>query len=484
MTSKTRERRTGLIVAALGLTGVIAAGMQTLVIPLIGQMPTILGTSAANASWAVTATLLTSAVAVPLAGRLGDMYGKRRILMLSILPLVAGSIVCAVAGSVVPMIAGRGLQGLGMGVVPLGISLLREVVPPERIGSAVAMMSASMGIGGAIGLPVAAAVAQTSSWRMMFWTFGVLAALMLVLVWRWVPDGYRGVRGTRFDARGAVGLAVGLVSLLLAVSQGSTWGWLDAKTIGFALLALATLAVWARHQLRTEQPLVNLRSLAHRPVAVTNIASLLVAFAMYAQSLAVPQLLQLPVSSGYGHGQSMLAMALWLAPGGLVMMAVAPLGARLSAARGPRVTLALGALAIAASYAASLVLMGSAAGLMIVVVICNVGVALAYGATPLLIMGGVPRSESGAANSFNTLVRSIGTTLAAAGIGALLAQMSTAADGHLVPTEGAFRLVMVVGCALSLVAAAVAARIPVGAGHQDLAEEDEDAAPEPEPALT
>ncbi|HEY0188512.1 MAG TPA: MFS transporter [Cellulomonas sp.] len=452
--------RSGAIVGVLALAGVLAAGMQTLVVPLIGQLPSILGTSTSSASWVITVTLLASAVAVPIAGRLGDMFGKKRLLLVSIVPLLLGSAVCALSGTLVPMLVGRGLQGLGMGVVPLGISLLRDVVPPERVGSAVALMSASMGIGGAFGLPFAAAIAQTASWQVMFWVFAGLSAVTLLAVWRVVPAGPAHGSGQRFDPWGAVLLCGGLVCFLLAVSKGAVWGWTAPATLGCGAAAVLVLSSWVLVQLRVRQPLVNVRSIARRPVLVTNVASLLVSFAMYAQALVIPQLLQLPSTTGYGLGQSMLAMALWLAPGGLVMMAVAPLGARVSRVRGPRTTLVAGAVAIAAAYGAGLVLMGSTWGLMVVVMLVNVGTGLAYGAVPLLIMRGVPRAETGAANSFNTLVRSVGTSVAAAVVGVLLANMSTLVDGVSVPSEGAFRVALLVGCAAGIVAAVVAAAIP------------------------
>lgn len=192
--TKSDDVRPGRVVGVLALAGIVAAIMQTLVVPLIGDLPSILDTSPSNASWVVTATLLSAAVATPVAGRLGDMYGKRRMLLVSVIPLVVGSVVCALSSAVVPMIVGRGLQGLGMGVVPLGISLLRDLLPPEKLGSSIALMSASMGVGGALGLPFAAAVAENSSWRVLFWVAAALSLLVAVLAWLFVPAG-RGGRG-------------------------------------------------------------------------------------------------------------------------------------------------------------------------------------------------------------------------------------------------------------------------------------------------
>ncbi|MFJ4654565.1 MFS transporter [Nocardia sp. NPDC088792] len=449
------------ILAVLAAAGIVAALMQTLVVPLIGDLPRLLNTTASNATWAITATLLSAAVAVPIAGRLGDMYGKRRMLLISTFPLIAGSALCAMASGIVPMIVGRGLQGVGMAIVPLGISAMRDLLPPERLGSSIALMSSSMGIGGAFGLPLAAAVAQNSSWRVLFWAATVTCVVVAVLIWMFIPATELTTAAGRFDYLGALGLGIGLVCLLLAISKGAVWGWSSGTTLGLFAAAVVMLAVWGWWELRITAPLVDLRVTARPQVLLTNAAAVVVGFAMYAQSLIVPQLMQLPKATGYGLGQSMLAMGLWMAPSGLVMTAVAPLGARLSAARGPKVTLIAGSLVIALGYASSLVLMGSAAGLALVTCISSAGIGMAYGTLPALIMGAVPRSETAAANSFNTLMRSIGTSTAAAVVGVVLSQMSIHMGSHTLPSENGFRVGLLIGCGAALAAAAITVAIPV-----------------------
>ncbi|NLU84217.1 MFS transporter [Rhodococcus sp. HNM0569] len=452
--------RPGALVGVLAFAGIVAALMQTLVVPLIAQFPELLDTTASNATWIVTATLLCGAVAMPVTGRLGDMYGKKRVLLACTVPLVVGSVLCALASSLLPMIVGRGLQGLGMGIIPLGISALRELLPPEKLGTAIAMMSSSMGIGGALGLPVAAAVAENASWRALFWGTAALCVVIALLVQFVVPSTPTATERARFDAVGAVGLGVALVCFLLAVSKGGDWGWASPTIVGLFVATVVVLGLWGWYELRRTDPLVDLRVTARRQVLLTNIASIVVGFSMYAQSLIVPQLLQLPEGTGYGLGQSMLAMGLWMAPGGIMMMAVSPLGAKLSALRGPKTTLLLGSLIIAAGYASSMVLMGSAIGLVVVVCVCSIGVGFAYGAMPALIMGAVPMSETGAANSFNSLMRSIGTSVSAAVVGLVLSQMSIDFAGHTLPSENGFRTGMLIGCGVALVAAAVTAAIP------------------------
>jgi MFS family permease len=451
--------RPNAIVAVLAFAGIVASLMQTLVVPLIGDLPTLLHTTASNATWAVTATLLAAAITTPAIGRLGDLYGKRRLMLACTVPLVVGSAVCATAGSLLPMIVGRGLQGIGAGLVPLGISALRELVPAERLGSSIALISSSLGIGSALGLPIAAAVVEHANWRVLFWASAVLSTLVAALIRFAIPDTPARAQG-RFDLLGAVGLGSGLLCLLLGVSKGGDWGWGNAATLGLLIAAPVLLVAWAWWELRTSAPLVNLRVAANRQVLLTNAASVVVGFAMYAQALIVPQLLQLPTATGYGLGQSMQAAGLWMAPSGLVMMLVSPIGAKISAARGAKTTLALGALVIAAGYGSSLALLSSAWGLLVVTCVCSAGVALAYGAMPALIIGAVPASETGSANSFNTLMRSIGTSVSAAVVGLVLAHMTNDFGGHAVASLHGFRTGMGLGCVVALLAAAVALTIP------------------------
>ncbi|NSL43257.1 MFS transporter, partial [Streptomyces sp. 8P21H-1] len=448
------------VVATLAFAGTTAAIMQTLVTPLIADLPRILDSTSSNTAWVITVTLLVAAVCVPVTGRLGDLLGKRRMLLACSVPLVVGSVVCALSSSVVPMIVGRGLQGVGMGMVPLGIALLRDVIPAERLSSSIALVSASMGIGGGLGLPIAAAVAQYANWRVLFWGSAVLATVIAVLIWFLVPDVPAAAKGQRFDAPGAVGLGAGLVCLLLAVSKGAEWGWGSATTLGLFAAAVVTLLAWGFWETRTRDPLVDLRTTARPRVLLTNAASLFVGFGMYAGMLIVPQLLQFPEETGYGLGQSMLAAGLWMAPGGIMMMLVSPLGGKLTDARGPKVTLICGILVIAAGYGLALVLMGSAWGLMLVLMVTSSGVGLAYGAMPALIMSSVPLSETAAANGFNTLMRSLGTSVGAAVVGVVLSQMSVTTGGYSITSEDGFRTALIIGGAVALVAAVVAAAIP------------------------
>ncbi|MGW6732583.1 MFS transporter [Streptomyces sp. NPDC055013] len=451
--------RPNAVVAVLAFAGIVVSLMQTLVIPIVPELPRLLDAPASDTAWAVTATLLAAAVATPVMGRLGDMYGKRRMLLVSVVLLVTGSVVCALSDALVPMIVGRAFQGLASGVIPLGISIMRDELPAERLGSATALMSASLGIGGALGLPAAALIADNFDWHMLFWTSAGMGVVALVCVVLFVPESK--VRtGGRFDLVGGTGMAAGLICLLLGISKGADWGWTSGTTLGLFVAAVVVLVAWGRWELRTEQPLVDLRTTARRQVLVTNLASIAVGFAMFAMSLVIPQLLQLPAQTGYGLGKSMLVAGLCMAPSGLVMMATAPVSAAISRAKGPKVTLMIGVLIVAVGYGLNIVLMSEVWHFVLVACIIGAGVGFGYGSMPALIMSAVPASETAAANSLNTLMRSLGTSTASAVAGVILAQMTTDLGGYALPSENGFKVVLAVGAGAALLAFVVASFIP------------------------
>ncbi|MCD9876191.1 MFS transporter [Streptomyces guryensis] len=451
--------RANAVVAVLAFGGIVVSLMQTLVIPIVPELPKLLNAPASDTAWAVTATLLAAAVAVPMMGRLGDMYGKRRMLLVSLVLLVAGSVTAALSDSLAPMIVGRVLQGMAGGVIPLGISIMRDELPAERLGSATALMSASLGVGAALGLPAAALIADHFDWHVLFWSSAGMGAVALLLVAFAVPESK--VRtGGRFDVVGGLGMAVGLVCLLLGISKGGDWGWDSGTTLGLFGAAVAVLLLWGWYELRTEQPLVDLRTTARRQVLVTNLASIALGFGMFAMSLVLPQLLQLPEATGYGLGRSLLTAGLVMAPSGLVMMAIAPVSAALSKAKGPKASLMLGSLIVAAGYGLQILLMTEVWQFVLVSCVIGSGIGFTYGAMPALIMGAVPPSQSGAANSLNTLMRSIGTSTASAVAGVVLSQMTTDLGGVPLPSENGFRTVLAIGGGAALLAFAVASFIP------------------------
>ncbi|MEG8275696.1 MFS transporter [Streptomyces sp. AHA2] len=463
MTQTTTDRSAGgasrAVVPVLAFAGIVVAVMQTLLVPVIKDLPQLLDTSPSDATWVLTSTLLSGAVATPIMGRLGDLYGKRRMLILSLAVMIVGALVSALTSDLPAMIAGRTLQGFAMGAIPLGIGLMRDMLPRERLGSAMALMSSSIGVGGGLALPGAALVAQHSDWHALFYGAAGLGALSIVLTLLVVPESPMRAEGS-FDLPGALGLSAGLVLFLVPITKGSDWGWTSGTTLGLFAAAAVVLVLWGVMELRVKAPLVDLRTTARPAVLFTNLASIMVGVSFYVVSLVLPQLLQLPKSTGYGLGQSMVVAGLLVAPLGLTMMFTAPVYARLSARYGPKVTLILGLLVIAVGYGAGLGLMSAAWQSLVISVLLGAGIGLAYSSLPALIVGAVPASETGAANGLNTLMRSIGTSVSSAVIGMVLANTADTAGGVEIPTMHGFRLSFLIATAAVAVGLVLALFLP------------------------
>ena len=448
------------VVAVLCLSSLCAALMQSLVIPIQSELPDLLRTSASNASWVVTATLLGAAVAMPVSGRLADLVGKKPVLVASAAILLVGSAICAVSDTVGPVLVGRVLQGVAMGYVPVAISMVREVTPEHMRNTAVAGVSATLGVGGALGLPLAAWIAQGHDWHALFWVSVALAAVVLVLSASVLPHVHDAHPG-RLDVVGALGLAVGLVALLVGVSKGHDWGWASSGTIGCIAGGVVVLLAWGWFELRHRDPLVDLRTTAKRPVLLTNIAALLIGFGMMAQSIVVPQLLEMPKATGFGLGQTILAAGLWMAPAGIVMMAFAPVSSRLLTRFGGRVTLATGAFVIAGGYVLAVFMTGAPWQLMVATCVAAAGVGIGYAAMPTLILTNVPPAEAASGVGVNALMRSMGTTVAGAVMAAVLTSRTVElAPGVAIPSHDAFRLCFVIGAAAAAAGATIALTVP------------------------
>lgn len=449
---------TGVVITVLALCGTLVSLQQTLVLPLLPEFPEILGTTSENASWMVTITLLAGAVGTPIVSRLADMFGKRLMLVLCLVLVILGSAVAAMSTSLALVVTGRGLAGIGTALVPVGISIMRDHLPADRVGSGVALMSATLGIGGAVGMPLAGMISSNFDWHALFLVSGGFAIVMLLAVLLVVPESTVRTRG-RFDYRGAVLLSVALTGLLLSVSKAGTWGWADRKTVVLLLAAALAFAAWVPLELRSGQPLVDIRTSLRRTVLLTNLASILVGFAMFANFLSVTQQVQMPVGSGYGFGLSVAETGLVLLPNGILMVILSPIAASLIRRVGPRLVLIGGALVMAIAFALRSFLHGTLLEVVVTAGVASAGTALAFAAMPTLIMRSVPITETASANGLNTLLRAIGTSTASAVLAAVFSGLTMDVDGVPIPTFGAYQLVFWLGAVTALLGAAIAAFI-------------------------
>ncbi|WP_434621699.1 MFS transporter [Arthrobacter sp. A5] len=448
-----------MVIAILCLSGTVVSLQQTMVIPLLPDFPKILNTSPDDVSWLVTVTLLTSAVATPIVSRLADMFGKRRMMLVAMILMVIGSVIAALGGNFVTLVVGRAFQGFAASLIPVGISIMRDELPKEKVASAVALMSATLGIGSALGLPLSGIIYEALGWQAIFWLSAAVGLALIAAVLAVVPESELRTRG-RFDFLGAAMLSVALTTLLLAISKGGSWGWNSEPVILLFITTAVVLAIWFPFELRVSQPMLDLRTSARRPVLLTNIASILVGFSMYANMLSTTQQLQMPKVSGYGFELSVVIAGLCMVPSGLAMVALAPISAMITKRFGAKTTLIVGALVLAVAYVARVFLTREVWMIIVGAIVVSMGTAIAYAAMPTLIMRSVPITETASANGLNSLLRAVGTSTASATVAAILTSVVMDHNGMSLPTLDAFKFIFWFAAVAALLSVGVTVFIP------------------------
>ncbi|WP_060887918.1 MFS transporter [Streptomyces caniscabiei] len=431
---------------------------QTSVAPALPDMTSALHTNTQDVTWAFTAYLVSAAVLTPVMGRLGDMFGKRRLLVVTLVLFAVGGAMAALADDLWLVIAGRVVMGAGGGILPLCFGISRDTLPDgkERAG-ALGLISAIVGVGAGLGLLLGGVLADHSSYRWIFWTGTLLALVSAVAARTLLPPSADRTPG-RVDLRGTLLLTVGLATPLIAISRATQWGWGSGRTLGLVALGLAVLVAFVLVERRTADPLIDIGVLKRAPVVMTNLASLLIGFGQFGVFVLVPQLVQSPESSGYGFGGDATLAGLLMLPGSLTMLAAGPLSGVLSARFGGRTPLALGSLITGSGLVMLAVQHDSRAAVLGFTTLAFAGIGMSFAAMPNLIVDSVEPTRTGEATGVNVLVRAVGASLGTQVVAAVLADSASAA--HPQPTGHAYALSFAVSAVGTLIAAAVAVLIP------------------------
>jgi EmrB/QacA subfamily drug resistance transporter len=445
----------------LSLAALAFALAQTTLIPALTELAKSLHTDASGVAWTVTGYLLSAAVFTPVFGRLGDMFGKRRLLVVALGIFGAGSVVSALGSSLEVVVAGRVMQGAGGGIFPLCFGIIRDEFPREKVGSSIGLISATFGIGGGAGLILGGVITDHASYHWIFWLGAISAAVAAIAIELFVPESPVRTPG-RVDVRGALVLGLGLTAPLLAIARANEWGWGDTRTLGLFAAGAVILSLWVVLQQRTPQPLVDIEMLREPTVLMTNIATLLVGFGMFGSFILIPQLVESPESTGYGFGLDATGAGLLMVPGALVMLVAGPLSGVLGTRWGSRVPLALGAVTTSFGLTLMALMHGSQAEMVVWNIVMSIGIGLAFAAMPNLIVEAVPPEETGQATGVNTLVRSVGASLGAQVSAAVLAG-SIVAGG--LPTNSGYTAAFLVGAGVAFLAAITAFLIPSRRGR-------------------
>jgi MFS family permease len=394
------------VLTALAAAALTYSMMQSLVVPALPAIQRELHASADATSWTIAGFLLSSAVATPIAGRLGDLFGKRRVLVTILVIVAAGSALCVIP-TLPALIGGRVVQGVSGGVLPLAYAIVRDELPAERTSGGIALVATMLGLGGGLGIILAALIVEWLSYTWIFWLQVPAFAAVAWRVHRHVPDTAPRVAGARVDWLGAALLAAGLVALLVTITQVRRWGAASATTIAVTAVAAVALTLWARSALRRADPLLDLRMMRRRPIWTTNAAAFLVGIAQFSGFVLIPQYVQDP--GGLGDGP--LVSGLFLLPMCAGILAVGVATGTLERRYGARALLLGAAAALAGSMLMLAVARDGALEVCTASLLSGVGAGAGMAALATLIVTHVELEETGAASGVNNVARTLGAAV-------------------------------------------------------------------------
>ncbi|HEY6836080.1 MAG TPA: MFS transporter [Gaiellaceae bacterium] len=422
--------------ALLALAATAYALLQSLVAPALLTIQHDLHTTTSGAAWILSAYLLSASVVTPIAGRLGDIHGKKRTLVVVLAVLAAGTALAGLATSIAVMIVARCIQGAGGAIFPLAFAIIRDEFPRERVPHGIALISAILGIGGGLGIVLAGPIVEHFTYHWLFWLplVAVLAAMVGTIFF--VPESPVRTPG-RIDPIGALLLSSWLVALLVPVSQGESWGWTSGKTLGLFALAAVLIPVWIWYESRSAAPVVDMRMMRLRGVWTTNLSALVFGFGMYSSFVLVPEFVELPTSTGFGFGASVTQAGFFLVPATVGMLLTGPISGRLSSTVGSKVPLLLGSILSCIAFVMLAATHGSDWEIYTAMFLLGTGIGFAFSSMANLIVEAVPDHQTGIATGMNTIVRTIGGAIGSQ-VTAGIVTATVVASG--LPTETGFTI--------------------------------------------
>jgi MFS family permease len=422
--------RVMILLAAIVMVVLYVEGMLT---PSLPTIQSDFHVDTAQVTLIISAYAISGVALSPVMGKLGDIVGKRKVLLLAMLVYAGAVSVTGFSPTFTFMVASRTVQGIGLTMLPLGMALVREEFPRELVPKAQGILSAMFGVGFAISLPLGSWVSQTYGWRYTYHSAIPVVLILAALVYFLVRESTWRRPNVKVDYVGAALLGGSLAGIVAALSQGQAWGWTSPLTLGFAaagLLALVPFLLWERHWKAVgREPIVDPRLLAERNVAVTNAVLTVAGLGMYMALFTLIYRFEFPALSG-GFSQDILQAGLDIVPLAVAMMVVALIGSMVVSRIGVK-PLALAGVALTA---VGFVLLGLATTLeqsLLYETVTGAGIALLNASIINMLVLTVDPKDMGQATAMNSVFRNLGGSVGAPIVGALLATYTT---GVIVPS--------------------------------------------------
>ncbi len=399
-----------VILAVLSLAGLAYAVLSSAVIPALPTIQHSLHTTETGVTWLLSGYLLSASVGTAIIGRLGDMYGKERLLLWTLIVLAFGTLLAAVSNSLPLLIAARVIQGTGGGIFPLAFAIARDEFPPDRVAGSIGLMSSILGVGGGVGIVTGGLIVQHLSWHWLFWIPLVTTIVAAICTWRFIPESPVRAPG-RVNWLAATLMSVAMCAVLIAVSETTTWGWGSSKTLALLAFGIFVCVIWVLVEVRSREPLIDMKMMRIRGVWTTNLVAFLLGGGMYSAFVVFPQFAQLPKSTGFGFGASVVMSGVYLLPSALGMALLGTAAGKVARRFGSKFALLTGSGVTALAFSWIFLVHGHPYDMLISASLMGIGLGLGFAALGNLIVQAVPPQQTGVASGMNTVMRTLGGAL-------------------------------------------------------------------------
>jgi MFS family permease len=411
-----------------------------------------------TAGWLVTIHMLVGSAAAILAGRLGDIKGRRTMMMVLLAISGVGSVISAVTTDFAIVFAGRALQGLSVAVLPLSIGVLRESLPEDRVPVAIGLMTTAQGMGIAVGLVLGGVIIDHLNWHWLFALSAVLLAVSWVAVRQLIPARPGIPPKAPIDWFEGVLPVPGIVAVLLGVSLSKEAGWFAPQVWGLVAVGLVIVAIWVRRSLRAAEPFIDLRILGIRNVALANAINVLLAFGTMQLVFVFSTYTQAPGWTMAGLGMSATVAGLAKLPSNFLSFFAGPLSGLLTQKFGNRLPVVAGAMLAGFGWVIAMGLPTSLTGVIVLLCVISFGTTILNAAIPNVIVGAVPDERTSEAVGTMSVLRGLASAIGVQFVAVLLASATVTAPegGAVFPSAAGYRLTMGWISALTFAGAVIA----------------------------
>ena len=458
----------GMILVILASMAMMVMFIEIMLVPALNIIARDFNDSSGWISWVLSIYLLVGAVATPILGRLGDLYGKKRVLLVTMCIYILALVGCSLSWSLPSLIGFRAIQGIGMGMFPLSFGIVRDSFPKKQIPVAIGIISAMFSVGVSLGLLGGGYIVSVLSWRDSFYIVAPLFAVLTFASWRLIREAKATSTGG-LDLPGSALLGLGVFTLLFALTEGETWGWYSASILALLVASLVVLVSFVLWERRSRSPIVRLSLLRQPALLGANAASLFVGLSMFIMFQTLPFYLMTPISAGGLGLKDTFTVGLYIFPSAASQLLFAPLAGRIGRRVGHEKVLISGLLVFALAFGVLIQLHSSELEIMVSMLIAGLGIGFAMVSVINIVALASPRSEFGVSTGMNTLFRVIGGS-----IGPVLATAILA--GYAIPyyfpvySEAGYEMAWLVGGFFAAVGALVAffLRPAKGQGASDM----------------